>query len=1836
MREEVVAVITAIAAALAFMAPLVGTPAYAQLGASVENIATVEYDNNLGGRSTLATDPATFLIEAQRTPSTIEFFRVSTAAPDARSVMLHGSAFLTGGGQGLVDTPIDQVTLTSGEPVNLSAPVSIAPATAYFSGEPIIIRVEDAGQNGNPNEIETIVATVTVENGDAVTLRFFESGPNTGEFFAFIQSTSAAVDPTDGALSIQGAGNITARYQDPFDATEVSTDVAGVDPFGRVFDSATGELLDGVEVTIVDAATGQPAPVFGADGVSPYPSTVITGQTVTDASGFVYQLEAGEFRFPIMFPGEYRIVLVVPEGYTSPSVETEATLQQLPTAPFTFLEASFGGSFILDGTGDVTFDIPLDPQTEILVTKEVASPIGAVGEFTRYELTIDNQGSASTRLRLLDTLPLGFRYQAGSARVNGGLYADPAIQSDGRTLLFQGGLLPAGETARLSYVVEIGPGAEEGEAVNRAVVVNGANAPISNVAEAVIEIRDEFLRNRLTIVGRIAEDACDPEADWPREIWTGIGVEGVRLYLETGAFTTTDEHGLYNFSDVEVKTHVVQIDTATLPEGYEAVQCEENTRFAGSAISQFVDARGGAVWRANFYLRNNKPKPSKEEARQSSAALLSKLAGNTQTPAHAAPAEDDEEGATSYMAPPARLGASDLARIAANARARANGQPEMPAPVSKPAEPAPQSDRGDLAAQNSFQFTASGNSVPVKPASTPVATAAPVNKAALPTTAGATPPEADTSPSEAGPNFNVATEYLQFDKAWLDTQAPESGWAYPGPTTTPSGPSMNLGFRHHVKTRVTLIVNGDNANHLNFAGRDVSLKTKAAVTRWRGVNLLKGDNTFVAVVSDLEGNELERHERVISYVDRVERVEYLAERSVLAADGRSNPIIAFRATDRAGRPVHAGRLVEVVIQSPYRSVASLTSQGAFALDDPQTAESLFPVGQNGIVEVVLAPTADAGLARITVDLDKGRDVELSAYLNPVTRDWIVVGLAEGSLAGPRTTSGGATVPSGRELLRDGRAAVFAKGSVKGDWLVTLAGDTDKRRGDRDTELFDAVNPDDRFALLGDRSNQGFEAQSQYPIFLKAEKDAFQALLGDFDTNLLDSRLSRYTRRFSGVRASHEGQRFQLSGFAADTNQFFARDEIGADGTSGPFQLTTAPLVRLSETIVIETRDRFRPDVVLSSTPLVRFLDYDIDFTTGVIILRLPVSAADENFNPNVLVVDYETSDAVQRDITAGGRAAVKLFDGRATLGATLIHEGGDGRDNGGSDLVGADFQFAISEATDLRIEYAASRSDRAGETRNDDAILAEVLHVSENVTGRAYYEEVGADFGLGQQTSGVAGVRRFGADASVKIGDIEKNVGEDKDRVIRGARFVDVEAYREENLATGASRNLAEISVRQEDAQTSGSVGVRWVEETPATGERRTSVLATTAAQHRFENIGLTLRASRDQPIAGDDAVLFPARTIVGADQDIAGVATLSVSHEIQNGGDGAQQVKNANTIVGVTTRPWKGGRVTVSADRITQDSSERIGATFGVDQQVRLSEKWSSSFGVSRRQDLVSEGGEITVIDDIVPDAPISPFDLDGSFTSYYAGVGYRTPKTTGSARVETRIAEANRRFTGVLGAAREVTEVLSFAGAARVEQAENRDSADTRSADARFGAAWRPRNSDGLIAFNRLDVRYDEEDAFQAEGRLQNFRVVNNLAVNAQVTKRLQAAISHGIKYAELDVDGQSFSGVTQLAGLEARYDIKPWLDFGFRGSALYSHNSGSLEYSYGPSIGVNPADNVWVSIGYNFEGFDDPDFQAAEFSREGPFVQLRIKFDQNTAKGLLGAVTPSGRRNGGTLGR
>lgn len=83
--------------------------------------------------------------------------------------------------------------------------------------------------------------------------------------------------------------------------------------------------------------------------------------------------------------------------------------------------------------------------------------------------------------------------------------------------------------------------------------------------------------------------------------------------------------------------------------------------------------------------------------------------------------------------------------------------------------------------------------------------------------------------------------------------------------------------------------------------------------------------------------------------------------------------------------------------------------------------------------------------------------------------------------------------------------------------------------------------------------------------------------------------------------------------------------------------------------------------------------------------------------------------------------------------------------------------------------------------------------------------------------------------------------------------------------------------------------------------------------------------------------------------------------------------------------------------------------------------------------------------------------------------------------------------------------------------------------------------------------------------------------------------------------------------MIGLEGRYDVTKKWDVGLRGMRLCSWSLNQERYGTGASVGFNAGRKLWISVGYNFIGFKDRDFSRADFTSEGPFITMRMKFDQ-----------------------
>jgi uncharacterized repeat protein (TIGR01451 family) len=1856
--------------------------------------------------------------------------------------------------------PLDAPAPQGQSVLDPTQPISLQDTSVAHAGDPLFVRVVDLDRNRDGNVIETVDVRVSARaTGDSEVLRLSETGPNTGVFVGYVP-TNAGTAAADCALQVERNAELDATYVDPTDATDAAQAGALVDPFGLVFDSQTGEPINGARVRLVDNTTGQAANVFGDDGVSRYPSELVTGQQVTDQGGTQYSLPAGVFRFPLVASGNYRLEVFPPGSHAFPSQRVIPDLQTLPNAPFRLQPGSFGQAFVVTAAPAVALDMPLDPIGESLVLRKSAGQqIATTGDFVQYTLTLKNNSEtgAFTAVQIVDNLPAGARYRPGSLRLDGVRVADPAVAADGASFTYTHPRIEAGASIELRYVLEFTVamrGAKD--AINTAQAFAPGNVR-SNQARVLVRMNDELFSQKGFIVGRVFEGSCDRDG---RE---ENGVANIRVYLEDGRYGVTDENGHFHFEGLEPGTHTVQLDKLTLPEYLELAPCADALGHAGREYSQFAELRAGTLWRSDFVVRQKAAPqggvqfefrsslaadPDNEGLAQHEAVVRATgvTAGNTRTvvmlpegfeyvpgsalldgqkttdskeqvmgvgepligvndgvltarlgeltpgttrtlrfrtrstpaaggtlPVRAftifdSPAKSGlrtaviesqlSRGAAKYgrsqftfsprfdvlkteLAPSDEQalralidswrGARDLsiravghadsqpisgrnrkvyadnyalsearAQAVANYLAQALNVPASRVHVEGHGADQPLNngkDAASLAANRRVEIVIEGARFE---ANAPLELVNGGGKAADIATQGVILRGPAVAGRRAARNREMPDLLgmgVSFD---VETLKPGIAFLAPAENSTPPISVTKVAIQHAPGTTVQLTVNGKAADALTFDGTAINAASTVALSRWRAVDLVDGENKMVARVIDKDGAVAWQTERTIHYGGGPVRAELDKAASKLVADGRTRPVIALKVFDKYGKPARAGTTASFTVDAPYRSMWEVD-----ALNDNQilTNTSQGPqveIGANGVALIELEPTTETGNAIVRLRYSERQNDEIKVWLAPAARDWILVGVAEGTAAynkisGNMETASAADRNDGFE--QGGRVAFFAKGRIKGDFLLTMAYDSARKKDEARDTLKGTIQPDQYYLLYGDNTEQRFEAASQNKLYLKIERRQFVALFGDFDTGFTVTELTQYNRSLSGVRSDFAGERVSVSGFVARTDTGLVQDELRGDGTSGLYRLSRSPIVIGSDKLHIEIRDRFEITRIVDTHELSRFIDYDLDYERGTIFFKEPVQSRDENLNPVFIVADYEVRSGGDDQTAAGVRVATKLANDKLELGASAVFEGAQ---TGDTRIVGSDLTWRVADGTKVRAEVAQSQSDDPLRADSSTAWLIEGKHVSEHLEARAWAREAEAGFGVGQQLTADTGTRSAGVDARYKLTE----------------KFsIDGDVQHQRVLASDATRLMASTELRMTQGAYSIGAGVRHVDDNQADGEERVSDLATLAAAVDVWDGRVTLRGSSEAAIGGkDESADYPARNLLGVDYKLSNETTLFAEYE-QASGD---QIDADTTRVGVRTRPWERTQVKSSINTQATEYGPRTFSNFGLTQGFNYKDHWAFDVGVDQTNTL--RGADLEPLN---PNAPLASGSLTEDFFAAFVGASYREELWQMTSRLEHRNSDTENRWSSTTGWYREPLEGQAMSVSL---QAFDSDAllSDSTEAVGRFSWAYRP-DSSKWIVFDRLELKYD--DQADALNTFESSRIVNNLHANWQLNPALQLGLQYGVRYVSSTFEGEKYAGVSDIAGFDLRRQLTRRFDLGVHAAVLHSWESDVMDHSTGFDVGATLAKNVWISVGYNFAGFRDDDFSASRHTAKGPYVKIRIKADQDTFKDLnLDSLRPS----------
>ncbi len=443
-----------------------------------------------------------------------------------------------------------------------------------------------------------VASTTTGADGD---YRFGDQLPGGGYSLRFrhpVSGLPAALAATN-ETGAQGADGVVSSAN-PGGATIVNGELTNftlnpganlleqslpLDPAGVVYDSMTRAPVAGATVEIIGPSGFDPAlHLLGGAAAA---------RQITDTDGaYQYWLAADA---PA---GEYRLLVTPPDAYSrEPSTTIPACSGALTVGPGALplvvqrpagppaqgapASCTPGGettaywlAFVLTpgvSANVVHNHIPVDPILEgaIVITKTTPKTNVTRGDLVPYAITARNTTTGRIRpVEIVDRIPAGFAYKAGSATVNG-VQVEPVRR--GRDLVWGGLDFEPGSEASIQLVLVVGSGVREGDHTNQAFATQTvAGRTVSNIAEATVRLVPDPDFDCTDVIGKVFDDRNGNGYQDEGE----PGLPGVRVATVNGLLITTDADGRYHIACAAVphedrgSNFVLKLDQRTLPQGY--------------------------------------------------------------------------------------------------------------------------------------------------------------------------------------------------------------------------------------------------------------------------------------------------------------------------------------------------------------------------------------------------------------------------------------------------------------------------------------------------------------------------------------------------------------------------------------------------------------------------------------------------------------------------------------------------------------------------------------------------------------------------------------------------------------------------------------------------------------------------------------------------------------------------------------------------------------------------------------------------------------------------------------------------------------------------------------------------------------------------------------------------------------------------------------------------------------------------------------------------------------------------------------------------------------------
>ena len=1024
----------------------------------------------------------------------------------------------------------------------------------------------------------------------------------------------------------------------------------------------------------------------------------------------------------------------------------------------------------------------------------------------------------------------------------------------------------------------------------------------------------------------------------------------------------------------------------------------------------------------------------------------------------------------------------------------------------------------------------------------------------------------------------------------------------------------------------------------------------------------------------------------------VEKIKLDSAKDNLPADGVGSNDIRLQLLDSKGQVIKGEQLVTIEVNGGARILlpGRLTSEsGADRSDIDRITPGVQAKVVDGLLSFkLLAPyQPDAVTVRVSV---QGVSERLVVRYVPDLREMVAVGLIEGrlrsdkfdpkSIVPVRENDGFENELKGFTKEFNGgrsnfgaRAAMYLKGKVKGEYLLTVAYDSDK---DTRKQLFESIDPNAFYPVYGDSSLKTQDAQSTGKLYVRVDKNRSYLLWGDYTTQDPNParRLSQYNRTLPGARAHYEEGNAVVNAFAAQENFKQVVDEFPARGVSGPYSVSNPNGIKGTERIELIVRRRDQTSVILKVTPLTRETDYEFEPFNGQILFRNAVPSIDDQLNPVSIRVSYEVEQGGKRYFIYGADAQYKVSD-RLTLGGAVAK---DSNPATGQTLVGANLVLKLSKNTEIVAEVARSQSlvntdpngfnqnnsanfiGKSGEV-NGNAARVEIRHADEQLRANAFVQRSDNDFN--NASSGLTGGKQeIGGAATYKA--TEKLT-------------ITVDGQRSQDRINGSENTAASLAadLKLTDRLTVGG-GVRRVEQNAISAAQQTvnNCLNTTntySGAISGYNTGYGISQVGNQQI--DPATGLPVicntainpvnapaqaldRTSIFLRAGYRITDQLTVDGEVQNitGTDPASTVK-----LGFRYAATKNVDLTGEVQRefgAGDNNLYRLGADWRVAEKTRLYSRYEYAHTYSANYGLgigpLSRALAFGVDTQYMQDGSLySEYRLNdsGSGRSIQNAIGLRNGWNVAEGlRLQTSAERINSTAGNAtaLSLGAEYTANPLWKGSSRIQWRGDKDNTNwlfTASAARKLDRDWtliareyfnlvNPKNGTSDTRQNRFQVGFAyrpvDNNKFDALGLFEQKTEktadrdsdTNIISVRANYHPSRPWWLTGRFAYKrvnELLAGTVNDSYTASLIGGRITYDVtNRWSIGGI--TTLLVGSGGGRQYAYGLEVGYTVMDNLIVGLGYNWRGFNGGDLAGSDYTNRGWVLNVRYKFDEDLFKG------------------